>query len=127
MAEKPGFSRAVLTPAARRDVITIRKWTEKTFGKDAAIRYEALLVQALRDIEADAERPGSQERPDLAADVRAYHLRFSRDRARTSLGIVRNPRHFVIYRRGRRAVIDILRILHDCHDLGRHLEELDLN
>jgi toxin ParE1/3/4 len=122
MAKKPGVPKIVVAPEARRDVMAIRKWTEKTFGKDAAIRYEALIAQALRDIVADPERPGSQDRPDLGIGVRGYHLSLSRDRARTSLGIVHNPRHFVIYRRGPTAT-DILRILHDSRDLARHLPQ----
>jgi toxin ParE1/3/4 len=38
---------------------------------------------------------------------------------------VRNPRHFLIYRRrhDHTTVIDILRILHDSRDLARHLPE----
>ena len=57
-------------------------------------------MQSLRDIEADPERPGSQERRELFAEgVRVYHLRFSRDRAGITRGIVQNPRHFLVYRR----------------------------
>jgi toxin ParE1/3/4 len=54
--------------------------------------------------------------------ARTYHIRFSRDRAKTALGVVRNPRHFIIYRRREdRNAIDIGRILHDGRDLQRHL------
>lgn len=122
MAKKRGHPRAVLSPEAHRDLHETLEWTVAKFGADAALRYEDLIVQALRDIEEDPERPGSRDRSDLQRGVRAYHLHFSRDRARSPLGIVHNPRHFVIYR-ARKNLIDILRILHEGRDLARHLAE----
>jgi toxin ParE1/3/4 len=98
------------------------KWSEEKFGSRAAQRYRALLKQALGDIAADPERPGSMERPELITGARTYHLRFSRDRARVS-GPVRNPRHFLLYRRNDEGVIEVARVLHDARDLDRHLPE----
>jgi toxin ParE1/3/4 len=97
-------------------------WSEQRFGKRAALRYRALLKQALRDIAADPERPGSRPRPEVADGVRSYHLFFSRDRARTALGVVGEPRHFLIYRHCEKR-IDVVRVLHDARDLRRHLPE----
>ena len=124
MAKKGVQPKVVLSPEASRDIQETLRWSAAQFGRDAALRYEDLLVQALRDIGKDAERPGSQDLSDLLPGVRAYHLRFSRERTRTTLGIVHNPRHFIIYRR-RGSWIDILRILHDSRDLGRHLPAVD--
>ena len=98
------------------------RWSLREFGEDAALRYGALLTQAFSDIGADPERPGSLQRPELAKGVFVYHLRFSRDRARSDLGVVHHPRHFLVYcRRGH--VVEILRVLHDARDLQRHLPE----
>jgi toxin ParE1/3/4 len=120
--ERRDSHKAVLSPEARRDLREILKWSQVKFGRDAALRYEDLIIQALRDIETDLERPGSQERRELQKGVRTYHLSFSRERARTTLGVVQNPRHFLVYRRRDGLnVIDILRILHDGRDLARHL------
>ena len=116
---RPGI---ILAPAARRDVREALKWSEEKFGSRAAQRYRALLKQALRDIAADPERPGWMERPELSTGARTYHLRFSRDRARVS-GPVRNPRHFLLYRRNDEGVIEVARVLHDARDLERHLPE----
>ena len=117
--------RAVLSPHARRDLQETLRWTLDKFGRDAVLRSEDLILAALRDIEEDVARPGSLERGDLRPGIRSYHLRFSRNRTRSPLGIVKNPRHFIIYR-PRQRCIDILRILHDGRDLQRHLpEELD--
>jgi toxin ParE1/3/4 len=37
-------------------------------------------------------------------------------------GIVRNPRHFIVYRRRTPDLVTVLRVLHDAMDLARHLE-----
>jgi len=95
------------------------------FGPDARLRYEALIVQAIRDIESEPTRHGSFERPELMKKgVRTYHIRFSRDRARIAIGVVHDPRHFVLYRhREDGNVTEIGRILHDSRDLYRHIPE----
>jgi toxin ParE1/3/4 len=122
VAKKRVQIRAVLSPQANRDLQETLKWTIDRFGRDAALRYEYLIVQGLRDIEEDSERPGSLERSDIQSGIRTYHLRFSRDRARSSHGVVHKSRHFIIYR-VRERLIEILRILHDGRDLQRHLAE----
>lgn len=114
--------RIALSPAARRDIGEALTWSQERFGERAARRYADLFKQALHDIAADPERPGSTRRPDLARGVWTYHLFFSRDRARSDLGIVRKPRHLLIYRR-RGETIEIVRVLHDARDVERHLPE----
>lgn len=96
-------------------------WSQERFGERAAARYRDLLKRALHDIAADAERPGSRERPELGRGIRTYHLFFSRDRARVPQGAVKRPRHFLIYRRRGKDVLDVVRILHDARELERHL------
>jgi toxin ParE1/3/4 len=115
--------RVVLSPSARSDIREALLWSQERFGERTAARYRDLLKQALRDIAADPERAGSRERAELARGIRTYHLFFSRDRARSDLGIVKNPRHFLVYRRRGEDVIDIVRVLHDARDLERHLPE----
>jgi toxin ParE1/3/4 len=97
------------------------KWSAQKFGEQAALRYRALLKQALLDIAVDPERPGSQERPELAKGARVYHLRFSRDRAKSRDGMVHSPRHFLLYRTHGGSHIDVARVLHDARDLERNL------
>ncbi|HUI53982.1 MAG TPA: type II toxin-antitoxin system RelE/ParE family toxin [Bryobacteraceae bacterium] len=123
MDESGGPRRVVLSPAARNDIRETLIWSQEQFGKRAAARYRELLKQALRDIAADPERPGSQERRDLASGVRTYHLLLSRDRARGNLGAVKKPRHFLVYRSRGNNVLEIIRVLHDARDLVRHLAE----
>lgn len=96
-------------------------WTENRFGPVARRRYQSLLVTALRDIASDPERPGSTARPELGPAVRSYHLRHSRKRANAPEGIVRTPRHLLLYRTVTSGVVGVGRVLHDAMELERHL------
>jgi toxin ParE1/3/4 len=125
VSDRPAALKVVQAPAARQDIRELLKWSQLRFGERAAARYRALLKQALRDIAADPERPGSHARPDLAPGVRTYHLSYSRNRAKAGLGTVNAPRHFLIYRRHSETVVDLLRVLHDARDLERHLPPID--
>jgi toxin ParE1/3/4 len=109
-----------LTEAAQADIVDILVWSQTRFGAIARRRYERLIITALMDIAADPVRAGSIARPELGADVRSWHLRGSRDRARSSDGTVQRPRHFVIYRQVDVGCIAIGRILHEAMELDRH-------
>ncbi len=120
MANHGPFDVRVTAPA-RRDIAAILEWSRREFGYAAARRYEALIVKALEDIGDDPARPGSKERPEIMiAGARVYHLVFSRSRMSGSR--VKDPRHFLLYRR-REDVVEVARILHDGRDLQRHLPD----
>lgn len=115
------MARYRLSAAAQADLVDILGWTHENFGAAARKRYEALIAAALRDIAAQPDRAGSIERPELGVGVRSWHLRLSRERARTETGIVRRPRHFLIYRAEGEWIV-IGRVLHDAMELARHLD-----
>ncbi|MEH6691888.1 MAG: type II toxin-antitoxin system RelE/ParE family toxin [Pseudorhizobium pelagicum] len=110
-----------LSSAADSDIVEILARTHENFGSGARLRYEWLLVTALKDLAADPHRNGTIARVDLAPDVRSYHLRHSRDRARHVTGIVRRPRHLILFRELQPTLVGVGRILHDSMDLQRHL------
>jgi toxin ParE1/3/4 len=110
-----------LSDAARGDVIDILAWTQQQFGEAARLRYESLIVVALRDVATQPDRPGSIERPELGAGVRSWHLRLSRGPVGTGAVAVRRPRHFLIYR-VEPALLVVGRVLHDAMELARHLD-----
>jgi toxin ParE1/3/4 len=112
-----------LSENARQDIVNVLRWSESNFGARAAGRYRALLLQALRDIAENPNRPGSSARPELKPGIRAYHLRSSRDRISGTSGVVRSPRHFLLYRQRTEDVIEVVRVLHDARDIERHLED----
>jgi toxin ParE1/3/4 len=111
-----------LTRTAQRDIKAILNWSRKEFGEAAAARYKALIKQALRDIGADPERPGSTERSEILIEgARTYHLWYSRGRVKGQG--VKAPRHFLLYRRREERVIEVGRVCHDARDLARHVPE----
>ena len=110
-----------LSVAAQEDVIGILAWTHEQFGEAARLRYERLVVAALREVAAQPDRPGSLARPELGAGVRSWHLRLSRNRAAAGAEVVRRPRHFILYR-VEPALLVVGRILHDAMEMARHLD-----
>ncbi len=115
------MTRYRLSEAAQADLIDILAWIHAHFGDIARQRYESLIVAALRDIASQPDRVGSLERPELGKEVCSWHLCLSRERARTDAGIVRHPRHFLIYRTENDMTV-IGRVLHDAMELARHLD-----
>jgi toxin ParE1/3/4 len=117
------MSKYRLSRSAQRDIATLLARTKERFGEIGRRRYRTLLTTALRDIAADAGRRGSAARPELGDGVRSYHVRRSRDRARTADGVVARPRHLVLYRLIRPGLVGIGRILHDAMEIERHLPD----
>ena len=114
------MSRCVISPAAERDIEAILAWTHEQLGASARLRYEALLVRAILDVADNAERAGSQGRPEIVATARTYHLYHSRNRVEAAAGRVRHPRHLLLYRTCDDGRVEIGRVLHDSMDLSRH-------
>lgn len=106
--------------AAQSDLVDILAWSQEHFGASARTRYQSLIVSAVRDLAAQPNRPGSTGRPELGEGVRSWHLRLSRERARTATGIVRHPRHFLIYQVQDGHLV-IGRVLYDAMELERHI------
>jgi toxin ParE1/3/4 len=115
---KPPTRTLLIAVRARRDIAEVLLYSLKEFGEAAALRYDALLKQALRDLKADPLRPGVSHRHGLPSDIYLYHLGFSR--GRVAEPPVNTPRHFVAFRLTV-SRIEVLRILHDSRDVARHL------
>lgn len=63
---------------------------------------------------------GSADRSDLTAGGRTYHLSLSRSRV---AGVrVKEPRHFLVYRRDQ-DLVEVIRVLHDVRDFSEQLSE----
>ena len=115
-------SQLLVTGPARRDISAILRWSVREFGPDAALRYETLILQALCDIQADPELPGSKQRVEIMIEgARIYHLSSSRKRVKGPG--VKDPRHFILYRKRKDGVIEVGRVLHDGRDLERHIPQ----
>jgi toxin ParE1/3/4 len=109
-----------LSQAAQGDILNVLAWTHEQFGEAARLRYESLIVAALRDVASQPDRPGSLSRPELGAGVRSWHLRLSREHIVAGAGSVRRPRHFLVYRLEPELIV-VGRLLHDAMELARHM------
>ncbi len=110
-----------LSEAAQGDIVDVLAWTHERFGESARLRYESLIVAALRDVATTPERPGSLARPELGAGVRSWHLRLSRAHVEPGVNVVRRPRHFLVYR-CEPGIVEVGRVLHDAMELAQHLD-----
>lgn len=113
----------VVSNPARRDIKDVLVWSIERFGDRAAERYRDLIAKAIELVAAEPDRSGSRKRSDLPGDYRLYHLRNCAELARTETGVVKEPRHFVVYRPLSGGGSEIVRVLHDSMDLKRHVEE----
>ena len=93
-----------LSEAAQGDVLDILAWTDEQFGEAVRLRYESLIVAALRDLARQPDIPGSLARPELGAGARSWHrraerLRLAGDIGRRSVRVIKKNR--VTMRRNR--------------------------
>ncbi len=113
------FRRIHLTESAEADLDAIWLWTAERYDVDQALRYQALLDQALDDIRIDPERPSSRELPHLGERVRSYHIDLSKFRSGTG---IKSPRHVIFYTLQFENEVRVLRILHDRMRPERYLK-----
>jgi toxin ParE1/3/4 len=85
-----------LSGPAKVDLAAILRRSEQLHGKEARLRYRALLTAALRRVAAEPKGPLSTDRSDLLAGVRSFHIRHSR--TDSSEARVAGPVHVIFYR-----------------------------
>jgi len=112
------MSRPEITRRARGEIARILAHSETEFGREARDRYEFLIFTAIADVGTAPNRPGSRARPEFGRNTRSWHLRLSRERAWTPTGIVKQPRHFLLYYE-KGGVVFITRLLHERQDTRR--------
>jgi toxin ParE1/3/4 len=96
---------------AEQDYVEILRWTTKTFDSAQARTYAQTISLAIQALKDGPEISGSKPRDEIAPSIRSLHV--------ARLG--RKGRHFVVFRASGERTIDVLRVLHDCMDLSRHL------
>lgn len=103
--------RVRLGAAAELDVANILRWTTGTFGVRQAHLYRDTLLLAVHALGDGPHPPGSRMREEIGPGIHTLHV------ARGG----RRGRHFLLYRVADERTIEIVRVLHDSMDLGRHL------
>ena len=100
------MARFRLAGPAQADLANILAASAERWGTEGRRRYAMLLAAAMRIIAADPEGPLTQARKELLPGVRSFHLRHAR-------GVL-------YYRAIQPGLIEIVRILHERMEPGRH-------
>ena len=104
-----------LAAKAELDFSEIITWTIENFGERQADIYAATLTLAIEALHDGPQQLGAKARDDIGLGIRTLHV------ARRG----RSGRHFVVFREATYQRIDVLRLLHDNMDLGRHIPPPD--
>ena len=113
------MARYRLTKTARGDISSILRRSEEQHGRDARIRYSALLLAAMRRVAENPEGRSTSNRGELRPGIRSFHIRHSRDESREAP--VANAVHVIFYRVSDPGIVEIVRVLHDRMEPSRHL------
>ncbi|GHE78564.1 hypothetical protein GCM10019059_41690 [Camelimonas fluminis] len=112
------MARYRLSDPAKDDIAAILRTSEDRHGIEARIRYRACLTAAMRHIATDPQGPSTVQRSELLAGIRSFHIRHSRAASRERP--VGDPVHVIFYRADEPGLVEIIRVLHDRMEPGRH-------
>lgn len=113
------MARYRLTKSAKADIGSLLRTSAAVHGRDARIRYEALLLAASRRIASDPEGLSTIARQDLRPGIRSFQIRHSR--AESTKAPVGDPVHVIFYRVAGPGLVEIVRLLHERMEPSRYL------
>jgi toxin ParE1/3/4 len=108
-------ARLRISGPARADLAAILSTSLERWGEMGRARYAALLVATMRAIARDPEGPTTRDRRALGPQLRSLHVRHARGRQAPH-----QPVH-VIFFRATESIVEIVRVLHERMEPGRHL------
>ena len=112
-----------LTRRAAADITAILRDTAQRFGSTQRDTYATLMQTAALRLATDPTHPAARPRPDLAPDIRSYHLELAAAR----LGAASHILYFIPTSYGPTshdtASITILRVLHERMDPTLHFPQ----
>jgi toxin ParE1/3/4 len=111
------MARYRLSRLAEVDLAHILATSEDRRGKDARRRNAATLAAAMRKVAAEPQGPATRERADLLPGIRSLHLRHPRVQLEAR---ARRPVHILYYHSVAPGLIEIVRVLHERMEPGRH-------
>ncbi len=114
------MSRFRLSRLAEADLAQILRTSEARWGREGRRRYAAILAVAMRKAAAEPEGPPSRNRAKVSRGIRSFHVRHARGGELEAK--VRRPVHILYYRVAAPDVIEIIRVLHERMEPGRHVE-----
>jgi len=107
-----------LAEKALSDIDDISVRTLEKHGLEAYDRYEHLIKVALRQLREDPKRIGVHE---TTKGYWKYHLSWSKNDTTFGGRIVRDPKHYIIFRVVADNVLEVVRVLHERMDFNRQL------
>lgn len=119
------MARFRLSRLAEADLARILDASGKRWGTEGRRRYAAALAAAMRKAAADPQGPATRERADLLPSIRSLHLRYAR--GGDPVAKVRRPVHILYYRAVAPDLIEIVRVLHERMEPGRHMPGQDVD
>jgi toxin ParE1/3/4 len=108
-----------LTATAKSDLSAILNSSEQRFGKQARIRYRALIAAAFRRVAGEPYGFATVNRGELGEDVRSFHIKHCRRQSGEAR--VSAPVHVLFYRIIQPNIIEIIRVLHERMEPSRHI------
>lgn len=112
------MARIRLSRLAREDIARILTASLERWGREGRTRYARLLEAAIHRIAAAPKGAATQLRPELSRGLRSLHLRLVR-LDEPSIRI-KTPVHVLYYREVRPGIIEVIRVLHERMEPGRH-------
>ncbi len=91
----------------------ILEWSEKKFHEVGRLRYQALIVQSVRDIAADIGQNEIDWFQVRDRKVGIYHTAHSRNNIPDLLTRIQKPRHTIVFRIADDGAVVILGFIHD--------------
>jgi toxin ParE1/3/4 len=110
-----------LSSLAKADIAFLLRDSQARYGVEARLRYRGLLAAAMRRVAADPTGRSTVDRSELLPALRSFHIRHCRAESREAP--VGEPVHVIFYRAGERGLVEIVRVLHERMDPGRHVGE----
>lgn len=117
------MARFRLSLPAQADLSRILETSAERWGADGRRRYAVLLAAAMRLVANEPATPLARDRSDLLRGVRSFHVRHAR--SRMSSDKVKAPVHIVYYRIVEPELVEIVRVLHEHMEPGRHIGRTD--
>jgi len=113
------MARFRVTRSARSDIEHILGTSAALWGMEASLRYEALLTAAMQSVADQPDGPLTRDCTALRPGIRSSHLRHAR-RIQPVSG-VKQPVHVLYYRVVPPDLVEIIGVLHERMEPGRHL------
>jgi toxin ParE1/3/4 len=109
--------------AAAADLARILSISQERWGLAARHRYQATIAAAMRRVAVDPDGLGTRTRDDIARGIRSFHIR--QVDPRDPRERVRQPVHIIYFRIVAPALIEIVRVLHERMEPGRHMQNME--